>query len=244
MTKLARAPSLSADQMRAVDELAEGRYQIHLLQMMENAGRALARRARDSLGGSVLGRSILVLAGPGGNGGGGLAAARRLHGWGASPLVILSTEPEKLAPVPARQLAAVRAIGATVMIPPTDDLPAADLILDALLGYSAHGAPRPPMDSLVRQANSHPAPIIALDIPTGLDPDSGRPNSPCIAASSTVCLALPKTGLLATSARSYTGALWLADLGIPPELYAELEIEIEPGLFARDDLIELQPAPG
>lgn len=235
-------PGVTAEQMQAVDDLAEGRYQLHLMQMMENAGQALARIARASLGGSVRDKTVLVLTGPGGNGGGGLAAARRLHAWGANPLVIMAAGAERMAPVPARQLAAVHTFGIGVLPAPAD-LPGADLILDALLGYRARGDPRPPMDRLVRQANGHPAAVIALDVPTGLDPDSGTPNSPCIEATGTVCLALPKTGLLTAQARRYIGRLWLADLGIPAELYADLGIIVDRALFAQDDLIELQPGP-
>jgi NAD(P)H-hydrate epimerase len=120
-----------------------------------------------------------------------------------------------------------------------DPWPEADVILDALLGYSASGAPRPPLDQLVRSANKSGTPILALDIPTGLDPDNGRPSDPTIRAAATLTLALPKAGLLADGARDYVGELWLADLGIPPSLYGELGLEVPADLFSKDDIIRL-----
>jgi len=83
-------PTVTVDQMREVDRLMMEEFQIGLLQMMENAGRALAVRARQVLGGDVRGAHVVVLAGRGGNGGGGLTAARRLSIWGADVSVILS----------------------------------------------------------------------------------------------------------------------------------------------------------
>lgn len=239
MTPKIEVPAVSAATMRAADDLAEGRYRIHLLQMMENAGRGLARLARDGfLGGSAFGRRVVLLAGPGGNGGGGLAAARRLHSWGAVVEVILSAPGNDLPSVPARQLQAVRAFGIPVHAG-SAGIPGCELLLDALLGYSTRGNPRPPMDELIRAANASTAPTIALDLPSGLSPDDGLPGDPCIQADATLTLALPKRGLMTDSASQYVGQLWLGDLGLPADLFAELGVQVSRDLFARDDLIRL-----
>lgn len=96
-------PALTASQMREVDRLMVEEVRIELLQMMENAGRALAEQARRHLDG-LRGKRVLVLAGSGGNGGGGMAAARRLSIVGADVRVLLAREPELLQGVPRRQL--------------------------------------------------------------------------------------------------------------------------------------------
>ncbi|MGA9532387.1 MAG: NAD(P)H-hydrate epimerase [Anaerolineales bacterium] len=234
-------PAVSAAEMRQIDELAESSYHIQLIQMMENAGRSLARCVRDRfLAGSAAGASLLVLAGPGGNGGGGLVATRRLHGWGAEVCVMLATSPDRLAPVSGHQLAALEPL-AIPRLAATDPWPKVDAILDSLLGYSAVGAPRSPMDRMITAANGSGAPIVALDLPTGLDPNDGTAAEPTIRAAATVTLALPKTGLMTDAAAPFVGDLWLADIGLPKELYADLGLDVPFDLFAKDDLIQLLP---
>lgn len=232
-------PAVSAEQMRQVDDLAEGAFHIGLIQMMENAGRSLARLARHRLmGGDVAHRHVLILAGPGGNGGGGLAAARRLHGWGATVSVVLAVPEGKLSPVPARQLRILRA--SSVRILESDGpLPEAHVLIDALLGYGSKGSPRPPMNELIDSANRSPAPVLSLDLPTGLDPNSGQPSTPVIEATATMTLALPKTGLFEPAAAPYVGEVWLADIGLPLALYRQLGLSVPPNLFAKDDLIRI-----
>ncbi len=231
-------PSVNVAQMRQVDDLAENEFHLALLQMMENAGRGLARLSRQRfLEGTVMEKRVVILAGPGGNGGGGLAAARRLHIWGAEVNVILGTGYDKLAPVPSHQYQALQSMGVQIAQAPAD-LPPSDLILDALLGYSAKGAPREPMAGLILQANAASAPILALDIPTGLNPETGRANEPAVRAAATMTLALPKTGLLKDEARTYVGELWLADISIPPALYGKMGIRV-PVMFSQDDLVQL-----
>ncbi len=238
--KAHEVPCLTATLMREVDRLATEEFHLDLLQMMENAGRALARLARDRfLGGSALGRRVLILAGPGGNGGGGLAAARRLDAWGAKVEVILGADVNSLKAVPAHQLRALRSVSVPIR-QPGSDLPQAELVLDALLGYSLRGAPRDPIAGMIAAANAGAAPILALDLPSGLDPDTGLPGDPTVRAAATLTLALPKAGLLTEGAREYVGDLWLADIGIPPELYRRLGLRVPP-IFAADDLLHLDP---
>ncbi len=105
-------PFISTDQMREVDRAMIEDYGILLIQMMENAGRCLADLARKRfLGGNPRGRRILVLVGKGGNGGGGLVAARRLHNWGARVQVRLSEPDSEFTGVPAHQLAILQKVG-------------------------------------------------------------------------------------------------------------------------------------
>ena len=238
-----QVPHVSADQMREVDRLAIDEFGITLFQMMENAGRALARLARERfLDGDARGKRVLVLAGPGGNGGGGLVSARNLHNWGADVRVLATAQPESMGEVPRHQLRILDAIGvATAVATEEARLPEADLIVDALIGYSLRGAPSGAAAALVRAANQHRAPVLALDVPTGVDATTGEAAGDAVRADATLTLALPKTGLRAAAAKEYVGELYLADISIPAELYARpsLGIEVWP-LFATDDIVRLR----
>ena len=115
----------------------------------------------------------------------------------------------------------------------------ADLLLDGLLGYSARGAPRDTVAELIATANASTVPILAVDIPSGLDPDTGSMPSVAIRAKATVTLALPKTGLLAAGARGAVGELLLADIGIPHLAFARVGIDTR-RLFVDGDLVRIR----
>ena len=209
---------------------------ISLLQMMENAGRSLALQARAQLGGDARGRRVQVLAGRGGNGGGGLAASRRLGIWAAEVEVVLAFDRDALAEAPARQLAALEWMGVPVRSSGAVD--AADLIIDAVFGYSLKGAPTGRPAELIEAANASGVPILALDLPSGLHPDSGQPLEPAIRAAATVTLALPKAGLLNPEARPWVGDLYLADISVPRAVYRAIGLEVG-SIFASSDLIRI-----
>jgi NAD(P)H-hydrate epimerase len=239
VTQLDPVPAVTAAQMREVDRIMVEDLGVSLLQMMENAGRAFAELTRTQLS-RVRRRHVVVLAGRGGNGGGGMAAARRLAIWGADVRVVLSHPETALAEAPMRQLGSLRAIGVPVHRPDeaASLLHEADVVLDALLGYSLDGPPREPEAGLIRAANEHRTPILALDLPSGLDPDRGVSHDPTIRATRTLALALPKVGLLRPEAAGSVGELWLADISVPARAYAGFGIALGP-LFAESDLIKI-----
>jgi len=233
--------SVSIDQMREVDRLMTEEAGISLLQMMENAGRCLATQARGMLGGDVRDQQIVVLAGRGGNGGGGLAAARRLFGWGATVSVILAQSPEDMHGVPQQQLTILDWIGIptrTASNGMAEMFTGADLVIDALIGYSLRGAPAGLVAALIRAANAAGRPMLALDLPSGLDGDSGGASDPNIRATDTLTLALPKRGLLAPSARRWVGQLHLADISVPEKVYRRLGLTVGP-IFAESDIVAI-----
>ncbi len=237
--RLDSVPAVTAAQVREVDRIAVEDFGISLLQMMENAGRALAELTRIHLSG-LRRRRVVVLAGRGGNGGGGMVVARRLAIWGAEVRVVLAHPETALAEAPAHQLASLRTMGVPVHRPAeaVSLLHEADVVLDALLGYSLDGPPREPEAGLIRTANSHVLPIVALDLPSGLDPDRGVPYNPTVRAARTLALALPKTGLLRPEAASSVVELWLTDISVPPHAYARFGIDPGP-LFVESDLIRV-----
>ena len=166
-----------------------------------------------------------------------MAAARHLHNWGAQVEVILVGDEKGLKAIPAHQWRILRKMGITLS---TLEPSKADFILDAMLGYGSNGDPRPPIAGWVHFANESARPILSLDSPSGLDTTTGIPGSPCIHASATLTLALPKTGLFAPSAKPFVGDLYLADISVPPELYAAPSLGLQvTSPFGEDSILKL-----
>ena len=227
-------PALTTEQMIEVDRLMIEEYGITLMQMMENAGRNLAALARRMLNG-VIDRNIVVLCSAGNNGGGGLVAARHLLNWGARVSVKLVAEESKLKEVPAHQYRSLKKLGA---IKDEVDLDRAELIIDALIGYGLKGNPRGSIAEWIDRANRSTRSILALDAPSGLETTIGIPGQPCIKATATMTLALPKIGLLTQAAKSIVGELYVADISVPPELYTHLGFEVG-AIFAEESIIRI-----
>jgi NAD(P)H-hydrate epimerase len=236
-------PALTPDQMAQVDRVMSVEIGVDTLQLMELAGQAVASWARERfLASDARGRRILVLAGSGGNGGDGMAAARFLHAWGAHPVVWLSHAPDALPGAAAHQAVSLRALGLPLLGPAEHNgqtLPASDLIVDALLGFGLSGPPAGAAARLIAAANAQPAPILAVDLPSGLDARTGEPSTPCVRADATLTLALPKTGLLAPAAQPVIGELAVADIGIPPQVYARFGVTVGP-LFGEQSIVVIE----
>ncbi|MDX1415222.1 MAG: NAD(P)H-hydrate epimerase [Candidatus Promineifilaceae bacterium] len=236
-------PNLTTAQMIEVDRAMIEDYGIALIQMMENAGRNLAHLARIRfLDGDPRGKKVVILAGSGGNGGGALGSARRLSNWGAEVHVILSRPREKFTPVPKQQLAILQRMNLFIEEAANlDNELSCDLVIDGIIGYSLKEAPRGSAGSMIRWANAQTAPILALDAPSGLDTATGTIFDPAINAAATMTLALPKVGLTAAHATKWVGELYLADISVPPQLYAEpaLQLSVEP-IFAANEIVRLR----
>lgn len=235
-------PYLSTAEMIEVDRLMIEVYHITLMQMMENAGRNLANLARARfLAGNPQGKGVVILAGTGGNGGGALVCARRLHNYGAQVMVFLTRPAAHFKSIPAHQLDILKQMNIpTHQANRISDIQQADLIVDGLIGYSLSGAPRASAATLIDWANSQTAPILALDVPSGIDSTSGTVYNPAIRASATMTLALPKQGLRMPAVAAQVGELYLADISVPAELYAQPSLGLRVGnLFAESDIIRL-----
>jgi NAD(P)H-hydrate epimerase len=185
---------------------------------------------------------VVVLAGTGGNGGGALVCARRLHGYGAQVRVFITKTDTDFKPVPAHQLDIVRRL--ELSVGPAEAVRSADaphLVVDGLIGYSLKGAPRGAAADLIRWANAQDTPILALDAPSGVDTTTGTVFAPAINATATLTLALPKEGLRAPGVDRQVGELYLADIGVPPALYAAPALGLDVGyIFAESDVIRLR----
>ncbi len=235
------APTVTTEQMAEIDRLMVEELGIELIQMMENAGLHLAGLARARfLAGRPVGKRVVVLAGTGGNGGGALVAARRLHNWGSDARVLVTKQPPTDS-VTAHQLEILRrmdlSLGTTkdleMMEPP-------DLVIDGIIGYSLGGAPRGEAARLIEWANDQSAPVLALDVPSGLEATTGVALSPAIRAAATLTLALPKKGLRVPGVDRHVGELYLADISVPSTLYARVGLEQEVGpIFAGGEIVRL-----
>ena len=235
-------PYVDTGQMIEVDRAMIEDFHIELIQMMENAGRNLAHVARHRfLNGKPAGQTIAVLAGTGGNGGGALVAARRLHNWGATVHVFIVKPDEAFSLIPKHQLDIVRRMG--IMVAPAGtiaDVPDLNLILDGVIGYSLKGNPRAAAGDFIRWTQQQAAPVLALDAPSGVDTTSGTVFDPAIKAAATMTLALPKEGLRQPGLKAQVGELYLADISVPPALYQEPALALTIGpIFAQSDVVRL-----
>ncbi len=230
-------PVLTGEQAREVERLLVERYGIALLQTMENAGRNLALVAKTLLDGDLADRPIVVLAGRGNKGGGGLVAARHLLNWGAWVQILCSHPVEEYAGLSAQQLHTLQAMGAPLAWAEEGwELPPCDLVIDAIVGRGLRGEPRGKSRDLIQLANSSLAPILSLELPSGIDGTSGDLFTPHIGAAATLVLALPKQEVLAKAVRLTCGDLFLGDIGVPLALYEAFGLEVPP-FFGRDPIV-------
>lgn len=238
-------PWISTTEMIEVDRAMMEDFRIELIQMMENAGRNLAALARTRfLGGDPRGKDVVVLAGTGGNGGGALVAARRLHNWGAPVRVVLTRSPEDFTAVAAHQLDILVRMGVDItQKADTSQLGEPAIILDGVIGYSLKGDPRGGAAVLIEWANARReagAALLSLDAPSGVDTTSGTVHNPAIRANATLTLALPKSGLRAEGIGAHVGELYLADISVPPGLYEQPPLEYSVGaVFAAEEIVRL-----
>ena len=215
-------PSVTMEQMIEVDRIAVEETGPNLYQMMENAGRSLSQLTIETLGENWKNSKIIVLAGTGGNGGGGICAARHLANRGANVKVCL-TEPERLKDVTAFQLHILKSTNAKIISIEELQNGKPDLIIDAIIGYSLMGEPKGNSLELIKWASNQQGIVISLDIPSGINSTTGDVACNYIKPDLTLTLALPKTGLLP----SLTGELYLADIGIPNKVYEELNLKYQ-----------------
>lgn len=236
---------MTADQMKEVDRALLEDFHIELAQVMENAGRNLAHLARIRfLDDNPADKKVFVLAGSGRNGGGALVCARHLQNWGAATNVFVTRPSETLAPATFHQLEILHRMKIPISLPGAVPKPGkADLIVDGIIGYRLSGPPKGSAADLIRWANEQGFPILALDIPSGIDATTGRVFDLAIKASATMTLALPKTGLLVPEAKAFVGELYLADVGVPSRLYSERGWSFRVGpIFSESELLRIEPA--
>ena len=215
------SPRMGCAECRAIDKKAIGDYGVPGLCLMENAAVASVAVAMDMLGDPGA-RTVLVAAGGGNNGGDGLAVARGLAGLGVTVEVALLKPRDSLAGDAGVNLALLEVVP-QVAIHELVDRPralaglanSAVLIVDALLGTGFSGGLSPAFRTAIQSLNMSGKPILALDLPSGLDGDSGMVADTAIRATRTVTFAAVKPGLEQERGPEYAGRLYLGDIGAP-----------------------------
>lgn len=218
--------TLTRQQVRRIDELAVQRYRIPGIVLMENAAIGVARVARSILDGMGL-RTASILCGGGNNGGDGLALARHLHNSGYEPLIGLCSDPGKYQGDALANWRIVEAMKLPTFAATADTLArqARTLIVDAIFGTGLTSEPRPPFADLCQAVRQSGCVVLAVDLPSGLDCDTGLPLGECISAHFTVTLVAMKAGFANPGSRQFTGSVSVADIGAPPELIDQVLVD-------------------
>jgi NAD(P)H-hydrate epimerase len=194
--------------MREIDRRAIEEYGVPSPALMENAGRAVADAVRAL---DPMRRRVLLVCGRGNNGGDGFVAARHLANGGFEAMLLLAEgEPRGDAELMARSARRMCAVVSSMLaVSP-------DLIVDALYGTGLTRPVEGPARELIRRINGAQVPVVAVDVPSGLDADTGRVLGEAVRATVTVTMGLPKVGF--ERAAEYVGRLVVADIGIPRAL--------------------------
>ena len=231
---------VTAAQMVALEQASE-RQGVSTDRLMENAGLAVAEAVRNQLGG-VAGAKVLVLVGPGNNGADGLVAARHLRRWGAQASIYLATR----RPTPDPKMELALEYGVAVFSSANDpeladlegQLHGCRLVLDAVLGTGRARPLEGAVKELARRINAWRSQgrnqgrdrnhqVFALDLPTGLNSDTGQTDPNCFAADQTLALGFPKLGLLTFPGAELVGQLRVLDIDLAPDLEPEQGIDLE-----------------
>ena len=234
---------VDSKQMRVIEQRSEDAG-VSTAQLMDNAGLAVAQYVRDILG-AFTGDPIVVLVGPGNNGSDGLVAARHLYTWGARTLVYLCAD----RPRGDTQLAAVQDRCVPIAVASEDDglaqlggaLSRATLVVDSVLGTGRsrplRGTLQQVFKRLAEEASERPElQVVALDLPSGLDADTGAVDEVSPRADVTVTLGYPKVGLFQLPGSEYAGRIEIADIRVPPGLDNDVALELTTPEWARTAL--------
>ena len=238
-----------AKEMRQIDDLAARRYGIPEILLMENAGKAAADVVV-SLVGELKGKTVCVVAGTGNNGGDAFAAARHIANRGATVRVFLLGSAANMKPAAAlnRDICAKMGIEVRSLLEERDwdrlsiFLRFADCVLDGIFGTGFYGELREDAQRLVKIINEAAKPVVSIDLPSGVNSDTGAVAGDAVRADMTVTLGLPKPGHFFCPGAAYTGRLVVDDIGLPSMLIDKEEIAQE---YIDDEMARalLKPRP-
>ncbi|MDR3639556.1 MAG: NAD(P)H-hydrate epimerase [Isosphaeraceae bacterium] len=217
--------SMSREEVRGLDARAVEELGLPTLALMENAGRGAAEWLRGRVTGSR--PRIVILCGPGNNGGDGGVVARHLDGWGWDVRVVWLAAPERLRGDAAVQWHVLERAAVRQESWPDDPLDVvrfdslltqADWVVDGLLGTGLTRAVEGPLRGAIEAVNRAGKPVLALDLPSGLDADTGQALGVAVRAAATVTFVAPKRGFGVAGANAYTGEVVVVDIGLPRKL--------------------------
>jgi NAD(P)H-hydrate epimerase len=217
---------LNRGQSKAVDQRATQVYGIPAMVLMENAGRGTA----DTLCQLGIAGPVVICCGKGNNAGDGFVIARHLDLRGLGVKVVMCGDPAALRAEAEQNYQILRRTDVPIEVTLDGDLAPhmvrelqeADWVVDALLGTGASGPPRAPLDMVIHRLNASPAKRLAVDVPSGLDCDTGQVAGVAFRADHTCTFLAPKPGLLIPSARPFVGQLHVLDIGVPRKIVNEI----------------------
>ncbi len=223
---------VTPQQMREIDRRTIESIGIPGMVLMENAASKVVEELMKDFG-NVCGKHLLVVAGKGNNGGDAFSAARQLYGKGAKVAVFLTGKREGIKGDAAVNLSILNNMGIEVKeINDHRDLEAfshelrvADLVVDGILGTGFKGKTEGIIETVINMINASGKYVISIDVPSGLDSESGKAPGACVKASKTVTFGLPKIGMVIHPGIRYTGELVVADIGIPSCVIESMDIK-------------------
>ncbi len=224
---------VTREEMRKIDEYAIEKIGIPGCVLMENAGRGVFELIKKNFK-SLVGLNVAIICGPGNNGGDGFVVARHLLNNGASPHVFLLTSRDKVKGDAKLNLDILYKMRIDIneitkdedVYDVVESFRYFDLIIDAIFGTGFKGSPRGIARTIIQAINESGVPIIAVDVPSGLDSSTGNVEDICVRATWTCTMGLPKRGLILYPGREFAGKIEVIDIGIPRELYANIPVEL------------------
>jgi NAD(P)H-hydrate epimerase len=214
---------LTREQLRRIDQRATSDYGIPGIVLMENAARAAADVACQMMQGDCVGE-VLILCGGGNNGADGMALERPLDKRGCEVLIQITIDPERYQGDALTNYRIAQKMNLAIEplnLPAIASTPAI-LIVDAVFGTGLTRPPREPFDQIAHTINGLRIPVLAIDLPSGMDCDTGKTPGACIKATRTVTFVAEKLGFDEPAARQLLGLVTVADIGCPRELILDV----------------------
>lgn len=236
----------SSEQMRNLDSTTINELGVQGIVLMENAGIGTIEVMNQQFG-NLAGKVVSVFVGPGNNGGDGLVIARFLHQERCRPQVFLLPAPDKLKGDAATNLAIVQKLPIPIYPLQSDDdftnaeehLVRSRIVVDAIFGTGLKREVEGHFAKAIQRINSFTCPVVSVDIPSGLDSDTGQPLGVCVQADVTATYGLAKPGQVVHPGAQHTGSLEVVDIGIPPEIVTRADIRLE--LLDKIDVAQWVP---
>jgi len=204
---------ISVEEALAFDQMAQRKLGLSSLILMENAGRSVAEEAL-----KIPAQKILIICGVGNNGGDGFVAARHLLNAGKEVKVSIVGNPDKLKPDPKANLKVLEKL--KVDWKPANELRGfqeVDLVIDSLFGIGLNADIREPYLSVINKINQAEKPVLAVDVPSGLDADTGKVLGVAVKAQTTVTFVAPKRGFYLASGPECCGNVIVRNIGVDPQ---------------------------
>jgi NAD(P)H-hydrate epimerase len=221
---MTKEKAITSDQMYKIEDNGHNLIGMHRVYMMENAGHGLADFIIDKFKTKLKGKEILVICGTGNNGGDGFVTSRHLSGYyGANVRVFLLGFPTELRTEEAKinwsiienMISLETMFGDEISDEIKRKISRADIIIDGIFGTGIKGEIREPHGTIIEMINKSKAYVVSVDIPSGIDPNTGKAHDKCVKANATVTFHRMKIGLV--NNKKYTGVIHVERIGIPEE---------------------------